>query len=518
MPDKKRFHLKRIKTGKFKPKAPLPKSLGYKRLVKENVDYDDKDSVLSVKSTVDAVQGAAAAVHGAKKAVGKAYSGAVKGVTGTRKLVSRVNRMSRTPITSKNVRQIAGRVGRASVTAAKNTVIKGGKTAGRTALGVRDRVLAASIDKSKVTDTGMETINQGITYVRYADNTRRAVINTKRAAVSGIKTSVETARKIKSLPKDTVNTVRRTSAAVRNTAVKTKQTVKAVAEAGKKAASALGKVVTSKAMPVILAGAALIIVVLLLSNCISSVIMMIGGTFSWLDGGNKSDLSNKKQIEKYMEIVSEKVRDEQERIDDVYYGFNCDRVEYEPYREVTAFREERFTYRRIEVDTDEEYKQIIALTAAKWYSDTLLANGETADLKLKKDKLEEMVTNFFELNYEYEQDYCPHRSCCTWANIMTSGTAETGIYANDAWYCDRYYHGCKEIREWYDKDVFTGEWLWDNKITGIRSFCDRKHNYLKGEVKIYSLNDVMSKLNLTDEEKDMYEIYYQAINEWLAEE
>lgn len=515
---KKILHLKKMKSGRFKSKTPLPRKLSYKHLIKENVDYDDKDSILSVKSVVDTVQGTVAAAKGAEQAVKKVYSGAVKGVNGTRRLVSRVNRIRHTPLTSRNVRQIAGRVGKSGVSLAGKAVVRSGKLAGKAALNMRDRILSASIDKTKVTDTGMETINQGITYVRYVDNARRAVVNTERATVSGIKTAVKAADRIKSFPKDTVRFVKHTERTVRNTAVRTAQTAKAIAKAGKKVAALIGKIVTSKVFPIILAAAALIIIVVLMLNFISGIIMAVGGMFSWT-GDDDIDTTYKKQVEKYIETVKEIIEDEQEKIDDVYYGFECDRTEYEPYNEITEFREERFTYKKIAIDSDDEYKKVIAIAAAKWYTDTLQSDNPPDDFKLKKEQLEEVIKKSYQLDYEYEQDYCPHHGgCCKWGYIMTGGTVDDGIYASDAWYCDTYYHGCKEIREWYEKDTSTGEWLWDDEVSGIRSFCDRKHNYLKGEVENFTLSEVMEKLNFSDEEKDVYETYYAAITEWLAEE
>lgn len=322
MAEKRKLHLEKIKMRKYKSKTPLPRKskTEYKQLITGNADYGDDSSVISVKNVVDTVSGTASAVKMAKEVGEKVYSGGVKGANGARKIAARVNRLKNTPLTSKNVRHIAGRVGRTGLTFAKKCAVGNIQNTGKKALDIRDKILSASIDKSKVTDTGMETINQGITYVRYADNARRAVINTEKGTVKAIKTSVEAGKKIKSLPKDTVNSVRQAKQTIRNTAVKTKQTAKAIADAGKKAASFVGKAVTSKAFPVILAAAAIILIVVLISNFISSLIMMIGGVFSWA-GEDDSDTSYKKQIEKYIDTVKEIVRDEQEKIDDVVLRF-----------------------------------------------------------------------------------------------------------------------------------------------------------------------------------------------------
>ncbi len=535
MHKKRKLHLDKIKTGKFKPKTPLPKNLikennlQLKKLIKENVDYDDEHSTLSVKNTVDTVHSTAMVMRGAaeitkktSESIPKVSENIGKAVSSTRRLVSRVNRTDFSSLTSADVRHIAGRVGKTGVTLAGKAAVKGSKVVGniakKSAVDLRERVLSSSIDKSKVTDTGMETINQGITYVRYAENTRRTIVNVKRTSVKGIKTSVNAVKKIRSLPRDTVQSIRRTGNTVRNTAVRTKQTVKAIANASKKVAALAKNAVMSKAFPVLLAIAALLVIIMTIPNIATLFTVLVGSLFSWADD-DESHGEYKKQIEEYIQTVKEIVSDEQQKVDDFYYGFECDRKEYAPYDEITELREERFIYRKLAIDTDEEYKQVIAIAAAKWYTDTLNADTPPENLQLKKGQLEKVIQTSYNLKYSYEQDYCPHYDgCCEFGNIMTGGNAEDGIYGGDAWYCDKYYHGCKEIFEWYGKNPETNEWDWDNLISGDRTFCDRMHTYLKGEVENFSLDFVMTKMSFTDEEKDMYETYYAVINEWLAEE
>lgn len=71
-------------------------------------------------------------------------------------------------------------------------------------------------------------------------------------------------------------------------------------------------------------------------------------------------------MEKYIDTVKEIVEEKQAEIDGVYFGFECDRMEYEPQNEMTEFRQERFTYRKIAVDSDDEYRKVIAIAAAKY--------------------------------------------------------------------------------------------------------------------------------------------------------
>lgn len=43
-------------------------------------------------------------------------------------------------------------------------------------------------------------------------------------------------------------------------------------------------------------------------------------------------------MEKYIDTVKEIVEEKQAEIDGVYFGFECDRMEYEPQNEMTEFR------------------------------------------------------------------------------------------------------------------------------------------------------------------------------------
>ena len=59
-----------------------------------------------------------------------------------------------------------------------------------------NQLLKTKIDKSKITDTGTETVKQGITEIRHIDNARKAVLNTAR-------NTVKAAVAIKNMPRDT---------------------------------------------------------------------------------------------------------------------------------------------------------------------------------------------------------------------------------------------------------------------------------------------------------------------------
>lgn len=59
-----------------------------------------------------------------------------------------------------------------------------------------NQLLKTKIDKSKITDTGTETVKQGITEIRHIDNARKAVLNTAR-------TTAKAAVAVKNMPQDT---------------------------------------------------------------------------------------------------------------------------------------------------------------------------------------------------------------------------------------------------------------------------------------------------------------------------
>lgn len=134
------------------------------------------ESVQTVTATVGIVSQAGGmlktAVKGTSKGVGTIHSMVKKGV--------KIG-------TTKDVGKIATSVGGSIKNIAKDT---------------GHQLLKTKIDKSTVTDTGTETIKQGLTEIRYMDNARKAVLNTAR-------TTTKAGYAIKNMPKNTKAQVQR---------------------------------------------------------------------------------------------------------------------------------------------------------------------------------------------------------------------------------------------------------------------------------------------------------------------
>ncbi len=111
-----------------------------------------------------------------------------------------------------------------------------------------NQLLKTKIDKSKITDTGTETVKQGITEIRYIDNARKAVLNTAR-------TASKAAVAVKNMPRNTRAEMKRI-----------KKNAERAKEVAKKTAIIIKKIFTSKVGIIILLGLAVILILTLLIN------------------------------------------------------------------------------------------------------------------------------------------------------------------------------------------------------------------------------------------------------------
>lgn len=487
----KKFTIKTItKPVKTASKNSGKKKKGNSREIKPNqklimtgTNLDDGKTLASVEDMVQITQITYSAAKAAKGTIRSIQTGTVSGMNGVRRIATAVKHNSIPKNFSSGVKAGGKMLGKGVTKATANV-----------AVGVKENILKTSIDKSKITDTGVEAIKQGVTYTRYATNVQRATSNS-------IKTAKRTVRNIRNAPqnvKKTVNNVKRSANIVKN--------------ASKATAKLVAKLATSKAFWVILLVVALILInQILISSLVTSLSGVIGGTFGWLDDDEDDE---KKAMEKYIKKICNYEEDCQKDIDKVYFDFEPGKQEFEPYSPIWEFRDSRFKYDKITDQINE--REVIAVTAARWYSERCNEENPPDDLKLKKKDLENTTDHFFEFNYDYEYDYCPHYDCCHFGEIMTGGDITDTIYYGNAWYCDSvYYHGCKRIFLWVNKDV-NGKWDFEHPINGDRNFCDNpNHCYLSGEVKIKSANEAMNEMGFTAEERDWYNTYIEAINDIL---
>ena len=475
--------LNRSFKGKFHIKKQIRKTSRIEHIGVDKSEISDERSVMNIGGIIDTAEKGVRAAETAKDAA----ASTVRAVNNSRKTIQTgvvySARQGRALLTSvKNVGFAT--TAAETVRAVPKTAVKAGKgiakIAGRTAVrtgfnaakgvggNVKVTMLNAHINKDMVYDTGIETAKQGITYVRRMENTRKAIKNANKARKIGVKT------------------------------------VKTVIKA-----------LSNKVTWIILAVIAILLLCSFVVSFFSTALSGIfGGLFGW--ASDKDSDTEKKLMTKYTKYIDEAVKDAQKEIDDVYNDFQCDRREYGDHGEITEFRDSRFTYAKVDI-SKEEKEDIIAIAAVKWYAKYIEEDNELPDdMTLKKDQIQSIAKKYYSFEHHIEYDYCPHHGCCHFGNIMTGGDVNGTIEGGEAWYCDTYYHGCKEIKQWIEWDETKQEWIWDNVIDGERNYCDNpNHEYLAGKVENYSTDQVLNSMGFTSDQKDMYEVYREQIIEWM---
>lgn len=337
------------------------------------------------------------------------------------------------------------------------------------------------------TDTGIEAAKQGATYLRYIDNSKKAASNT-----------VKTVRNIKNAPHNVKVAIKKSA-----------QTAKKIAKAA-----------TSKGFLMIIVGFfALTILQSSINDSVAGALSVVSSTFSWLADDDDS-LTDKDILNKYIKVIKDEVKDKQNEVDNVYNNFDCDRREWGSHDPIEEFRYMRFHNAPIDITTTDKYCQVLAMVTAKWYSEELLSDTPPDDLKLSKNKIRKMVDEYFDFEHHIEYDYCPHYWDCNHGTIMVGGDVNGTLYYNECYYC--YWHGCKEITKWVEPkpgrtDYGSGDaWERDVHHMGVRHFCDNpNHKYLAGGVTNYSTPEVQTRLHFTDDEKAIYQMYYEEISDIL---
>ena len=320
-----------------------------------------------------------------------------------------------------------------------------------------NQILKTKIDKSKITDTGMETIKQGITEIRYLDNTRKAVLNTAR-------TTVKAGIAVKNMPRDTRVQMKRI-----------KKNVERTKEVAVKVFTVIHKALTSKVgIIILLALAVILMLVLLINGLVTLVSAAITSLFSWLISEDE-DKSSEDILDDYSASIIEYVDEKQSEIDDIVEGFVCDKRQYPPYDEITELNQ----YGNKDIaDIDEN--SVLAILAVIRYRDLQEDNGdEEKEIKFEftDDEIAEVIEKFYDFEYRYEYGNChyPYCKCRTETVTYNEGTP---------------YEYTVESTEYY---------------------CDVQHQWLYGEVTNYTVQNVMDKYDFTDEEKDLYEMYLAQI-------
>lgn len=320
-----------------------------------------------------------------------------------------------------------------------------------------NQLLKTKIDKSKITDTGTETVKQGITEIRHIDNARKAVLNTAR-------TTAKAAVAVKNMPRDTRVQVK-----------KIKKNAKQTKDAAVKVFTVVRKALTSKiGIIILLALAAILMLVLLINGLVTLVSAAITSLFSWLISEDE-DKSSEDIMDDYSTVIVEYIEEKQSEIDEIVEGFVCDKRQYPPYDEITELNQ----YGNKDIaDIDEN--SVLAILAVIRYQD-LQKNNDDEEEEIKfeftDDEIQEVIEKFYDFEYRYEYGNChyPYCKCKTEITIYNEGTP---------------YEYTVESTEYY---------------------CDVQHQWLYGEVTNKSIDEVLSEYDFTDEEKDLYEMYLAQI-------
>ena len=333
-----------------------------------------------------------------------------------------------------------------------------GRGIGNVASDAGNQLLKTKIDKSKITDTGTETVKQGITEIRHIDNARKAVLNTAR-------TTAKAAVAVKNMPRDTRVQVKK----INKNAKRTK-------DVAVKVFTVVRKALTSKVgIIILLALAVILMLVLLINGLVTLVSAAITSLFSWLISEDESKDTDK-ILDDYSASIVEYIEEKQSEIDDIVDGFICDKRQYPPYDEITELNQ----YGNKDIaDIDEN--SVLAILAVIRYRDLQEDNGDDEEQEIKfeftDDEIAEVIEKFYDFEYRYEYGNChyPYCKCRTETVIYNEGTP---------------YEYTVESTEYY---------------------CDVQHQWLYGEVKNYTVQNVMDGYDFTDEEKDLYEMYLAQI-------
>lgn len=418
----------------FRKKAIL-RNMQIKQMRLKNKRYtvakSDDDNLLS--ESAELVCSSADTVIRAGEAVKNTVAVTTNGINSVRSMVKNGVKVG----TKKDVGKIFTAVGRG----VKNVASDAG-----------NQLLKTKIDKSKITDTGTETVKQGITEIRHIDNARKAVLNTTR-------TTAKAAVAVKNMPRDTRVQVK-----------KIKKNAKRTKDAAVKVFTVLRKALTSKVgIIILLALAVILMLVLLINGLVTLVSASITSLFSWLISEDESKNTDK-ILDDYSASIVEYIEEKQSEIDDIVEGFVCDKRQYPPYDEITELNQ----YGNKDIaDIDEN--TAIAILAVIRYREL----GEGGELKLEftDDEIAEVIEKFYDFEYHYEYGHCHYPYC--------KRRVEVTVYNEGTPY--------------------------EYTVESTEYYCDVQHQWLYGEVTNHSIDEVFAEYGFTDEEKDLYEAYLEQI-------
>lgn len=439
-------------------------------------------------------------------------------VKGTSKGVGKIRTMVKSGV-GIGTRKDIGRVATAVGSGLKKGAVNLAKDTGT-------QLLRTQIDKSKITDTGTESIKQGLTYARYADNARKAVQNTARG-------TIKTAYAVRNLPKNTAKNAK-----------SIQKNAKRTAEAAKKTASVVVKAVTSKVgIIIILAVLFILLIIMLLNGLVTMVVSAIGSLFSWMfPDGDTSDTTITNNISTYISQIQSRETAAQSEIDSIVNNLS---PEYR-YDGTQIIGLNKFGNSDLQ---PYDYNAVLAVLATQKFQNVL--DGNTEDFHFTEDEINNALEMFYSFNYYYKYDYCPDCNCSIDEDCLLSLSADSFTITDTEYrseselyavtmegptytHCESLYtvlevymidggtiggngYASLDNGTWTKTYTFTPEIYeqidWENfYLTVDTVYCNNpNHCYLYGSVVNYSEETVMYKANFNEDQREIYQVYCDQI-------
>ncbi len=360
------------------------------------------------------------------------------------------------PVMKAGLAKDAGRIMTAAGSGLKNAV-----------KGAGSQILKTKPDKSKITDTGTEAVRQGITGIRHTSNAGKAVVNTAR-------TSVKTAYAIKNMPRDARAQVRRAKQNVKKAA----DTAKKTAKVAKKAGTVIIRAAASKPGLIIIAAILLIMLTTtLLSGLTTVTVTSVTSLFSWMFPDEEdSDRTEKDVLDGYQEVISGYLEQKQAEIDSIV-NMEPEYINYPPYSQIQGLN--RFGNSELSVDRT----SVLAVLAVQRYKE-LGSDAEELKLEFEESEIQEAIDKFYNFTYSYSYGECPGGNC-----IKT------------------------ETQEFINAGT-----PYEYTLVTVSYSCHGNHKYLDGSVTNLTAEEVMEALGFTDEETELYYLYYAQIETMMSVE
>ena len=493
--------------GRRKSKSPAPDQLKRKKYIIAGADSDGSAVIEMEQSVTDAADTVIQTGGMIRTAVQKSAAGVGKIHT----MVKHGVRLG----TAKGIGKIAANIGSGIRTGITNAAEHTGTS-----------LLKTKIDKSTITDTGSEAVKQGMTDLRYVDNTRKALQNTARG-------TIKVTRTLRNMPRETRAQMQR----IRKKVQKAKQGTK-------KTADVIRKVFSTKAGRIIvLSGLVLFLSVFLLNGLLTVIVSAAASLFSWMaPDGDTSTASMQSNIRTYISQIESIKAEKQSEANRI-----ADSLSPEYRYDGTQIAGLNCFGNRI-VQPYDDYA-VLALAAAQKFR-TVLETG-SADYHFTEDEIRTAVEQFYTLDHRYEYGYCPGCDCekdtdCTLSladgGFHISGTSydedddsytltmtgPTYTYTASMFTeLDFHMTGGGSITGSAWADVGGGVWTvtyiigadaydhinWSKCwLTVDTVYCNNPdHKYLYGEVINLNEAQVMTKAGFTADEKQLYQAYLEQI-------